>query len=364
MNKVDRKILLTVLGLVFSGIFIFLSASLTYLKDPNQFFKIFSVQIIAIILGLIFIYLIQKNKYINYLSIKNNSIYFFIGGLILQLMVLLPGVGLTLNGSTRWIDIGFIALQPSELFRFAAILFIANIFFIFSKKLKNFSYLIKFTILPTILAILFYYFIHDLGSLMILMVSIFAMLLFTEVNKIKLLTTSFFVVIILFSTAWYFLPHVQQRISNFIWPERADIQGSFYQNYNMMSAIGSGQIDGVGYGESLQKFNGSIPEAISDSIFSIYAEEWGFIGSIILILTLLFLTYAIFTKIKYIKNRYQKYVVVGLGVNLIFPAFYNIAASVALVPLSGIPLTFISKGGTSIFFALTSIGIILLFIRK
>jgi len=83
-----------------------------------------------------------------------------------------------------------------------------------------------------------------------------------------------------------------------------------------------------------------------------------------LIFTYLFLAYAIFTKIKYIKNKYQKYVVVGLGVNLLFPAFYNIGASISIVPLSGIPLTFISKGGTSILVALVSVGIILLFVKK
>ncbi|EFK97473.1 Uncharacterized membrane protein ywcF [sediment metagenome] len=80
--------------------------------------------------------------------------------------------------------------------------------------------------------------------------------------------------------------------------------------------------------------------------------------------TFLFLTYTIFSKVKTIKNNYQKYVVVGLAFNLLFPAFYNIAASISLVPLTGIPLTFISKGGTSIFISLVSIGIILLFIRK
>jgi len=310
------------------------------------------------------IYFIQRNKYINYLNIKNNSIYFFIISILLQLAVLLPVIGVTINGSTRWLNIGFMTIQPSEIFRLSVILFVANILFFLSKEIKNFKFFLKISIVPFILIVLFYYLTSDLGSLVILLSSVFAMVLFTEIDKKKILALAIGGAMILFYMAWNFSDHAHDRLKDFIYPEQADITGSFYQNNNMMEAVGSGQLMGMGYGESLQKFNGLIPEAISDSIFSIFAEEWGFIGSLILIFTYLFLAYAIFTKIKYIKNKYQKYVVAGLGVNLLFPAFYNIGASISIVPLSGIPLTFISKGGTSILIALVSVGIILLFSRK
>ncbi len=364
MNKIDKKILLPVIILVIFGIFIFLSASLIYLKSPNLFTKIFFIQMTAIAIGSFLIYFIQKNKYINYMSIKNNSIYFFGITLILQLIVLVPVIGVTRNGSTRWLDIGFITIQPSEIFRLATILFVANILFFLSKELKSFSFFLKVSILPVIFIGVFYFFTKDLGSLIILLSSIFGMLLFTKINRIKLIILAIGGVLFISFIAWNFIPHAHDRMKDFINPEQADIAGSFYQNYNMMKTVGSGQLIGVGYGESLQKFNGVIPEAISDSIFSIFAEEWGFLGSSILILLYLFFTYAIFSKVKYIKNKYQKYVVVGLGINLIFPAFYNIAASISLVPLSGIPLTFISKGGTSILISLISVGIILLFIKE
>ena len=364
MNKIDRKILFPVIALVFGGIFIFLSASLTYLKNPEYFTKIFLLQLSAIAIGSFMIYFIQRNKYINYLNIKNNSIYFFIISILLQLAVLLPVIGVTINGSTRWLNIGFMTIQPSEIFRLSVILFVANILFFLSKEIKNFKFFLKISIVPFILIVLFYYLTSDLGSLIILLSSVFAMVLFTEIDKKKILALAIGGVMILFYIAWNFSDHAHDRLKDFIYPEQADITGSFYQNNNMMEAVGSGQLMGMGYGESLQKFNGLIPEAISDSIFSIFAEEWGFIGSLILIFTYLFLAYAIFTKIKYIKNKYQKYVVAGLGVNLLFPAFYNIGASISIVPLSGIPLTFISKGGTSILIALVSVGIILLFSRK
>jgi len=108
---------------------------------------------------------------------------------------------------------------------------------------------------------------------MILLSSVFAMVLFTEIDKKKILFLALGGSALLLYIAWNFSDHAHDRLEDFIYPERADITGSFYQNNNMMVAVGSGQLMGMGYGESLQKFNGLIPEAISDSIFPIFAEE-------------------------------------------------------------------------------------------
>ncbi|HIP34235.1 MAG TPA: hypothetical protein EYG89_05910 [Bacteroidia bacterium] len=164
-------------------------------------------------------------------------------------------------------------IQPSEIFRLSVILFVANILFFLTKEIKNFKFFLKISIVPFILIVLFYYLTSDLGSLVILLSSVFAMVLFTEIDKKKILALAIGGVMILFYIAWNFSDHAHDRLKDFIYPEQADITGSFYQNNNMMEAVGSGQLMGMGYGESLQKFNGLIPEAISDSIFSIFAEE-------------------------------------------------------------------------------------------
>jgi cell division protein FtsW (lipid II flippase) len=114
----------------------------------------------------------------------------------------------------------------------------------------------------------------------------------------------------------------------------------------------------------VQKFNHNLSESISDSIFSIFAEEFGFVFSVILILIYTALGLKIFINLTKIQNYYEQMVVAGLATNILFPAFYNMWTVVGIAPLSGIPLTFISKGGTSIFFSLLSVGIILLFFQK
>ena len=128
--------------------------------------------------------------------------------------------------------------------------------------------------------------------------------------------------------------------------------------------IGSGQIFGRGFGGSLQKFSGLLPELMGDSIFAVYAEETGFIGSVILIILFLILFYFILKAAKKIKSPFEKNVVVGLATIIIFPTFFNIAATMSLVPLSGIPIPFVSKGGSVTLTAFISLGIILFYTKK
>ena len=132
----------------------------------------------------------------------------------------------------------------------------------------------------------------------------------------------------------------------------------------MITTVGSGQITGRGFGSSLQKFSGLLPEPLGDSIFAVYSEEFGFIGSVFLILLFTLLLFFILQSAKKLKNNFEKMVVAGVGILVVFPAFYNIGAAIGVVPLSGMPITFISKGGTAIFAALLAIGIILNITKK
>ena len=132
----------------------------------------------------------------------------------------------------------------------------------------------------------------------------------------------------------------------------------------MIYTIGSGELTGRGFGGSLQKYSGLIPEPLGDSIFPIYAEETGFIGSIFLIFLFTLLTFLILRRAKELKQPFDKMIVSGLTVLIMFPAFYNISASLSLVPLSGMPITFISKGGTSITMAIIIMGVILRILKK
>ena len=365
MLSLNKTILSIVSILVFVGFFTFLSASLTYLDNPNVFKKLFLIQFISIILGFLSIFFIYKHKKINFLSIRKYSLIFFGFSLLLQLAVLVPHLGVSINGATRWLNIGFMTIQPSEIFRFTSILFLANVFYSYSRELeKDFNLFLKIMIPFLLFVGGFYLWIRDIGSLMIFSVSIFAILLFTKIDKGKLFLYSFVSILVLLPLIYFTMPHAKKRIDTYLGISKVDNRADNYQSYNMEKAIGSGQIFGLGYGKSMQKFNGVIPEAVSDSVFSIYAEEFGFLGSVILISLYLWLSILIFWHIPKIKNAYQRYVAAGLSTNILFPAFFNIGTTLAIMPLSGMPLTFISKGGTSIFISLVSVGIIMLFFKK
>lgn len=201
---------------------------------------------------------------------------------------------------------------------------------------------------------------------MILFASVSSMFLFTKAIK------KYFLVLFIFSLLGlpmiYFSSHAKKRFITYynvyFAPEKLDVRGDYYQPYNLIKAVGAGGLWGVGYGGSIQKIDKRLPESVSDSIFAIFAEEWGFVFSVILILIYFWLVYLIFSEAQRVRNFYQKIVIVGLAVNIFFPAYYNILAVLGLVPLSGIPLTFLSKGGTSILMSLVSLGIILLFLPK
>lgn len=364
LKKLDKGILYTSLLLVFVGFLIFFSVSLKKLNNPEFFTSIFISQVIAITVGLIIMFLIATSQKISKTFFRYKSGYIFIGAIFLQLSLFVPNLGVSYQGSLRWLDFGFFNIQPSEFLKIALILFFAAITTTLGKKLKklkNYFLLVFIFILPIFL---FYFYIRDWGTMITLILTM-GIILFLSETKLKHLFASFLLgITILFSFLWFFVPHAQERIANFINPETADSLGSFYQNEQMLITIGSGEIYGRGFGSSLQKFSGLLPEPLGDSIFAIYAEETGFIGSTFLILIFLLLIFFIFKKARNLKSIFEKKVVTGLSLIIFFPAFFNIAATMSLVPLSGIPIPLISKGGSVALATLISLGIILYYTRK
>jgi len=345
--------------LITIGFFTFFSVSLAYLKNPEIFYRIVLIQFISIFLGFSILWLILKKRVLNFVTIRKYSLYIFVFAFFFQLAILIPGVGENINGATRWISIFGFSFQPSELFRFGLVLLLANIFLAFPEIIKNFKkFLIFFSPLVLVVFIIFTL-IKDSGTLFTIFLIILGMVIFTPVNKKHLFSTIVASASVIVLLIYLFLPHAVKRVTDFQ-NHKNDISGSYYQYHNMLVAIGSGGLDGVGYMHSVQKFNHSVPEMLSDSIFSIYAEEWGFIGSVLLVFLYWFLFIFIILNLRKIKDDYTKYVVIGLSFNLFIPVFYNILANLSVVPMSGFPLTFVSKGGSNILISIISMGLILL----
>ena len=272
----------------------------------------------------------------------------FISGLVLLIMVFIPGIGRELNGAHRWIILGNIRFQPIEPFKIGLIIFFANWL---SQHQRTVPFLVTAG-LPILLVLLQ----PDLGSLLILGIIAFGMFFIAGGKMLHILSiagvTILFLLITILASGYR-----RERLNTFLHPQ-SDPLGSGFHIRQITLALGRGGVTGQGIGNSRQKFS-YIPEASTDSIFAIIAEEVGFIGSSILIL--LFGVY--FFTISKIANTTPDPFAMLLGWGIVIwiaaQTLLNLAAVVALVPLTGLPLPFISYGGSSLVMILLANGILL-----
>jgi cell division protein FtsW len=288
--------------------------------------------------------------YVTPLSLwKKLSPILFIGGLALLIMVFVPGIGRTLNGASRWIYFGNTGFQPVELMKFALVVFFASWL---TKHQRLLPFLLT-TGIPAILIILQ----PDLGSLLVIS-SVAVGLYFIAGGKVSHLLGVGVIGITLLALAVITSPYRMQRVTTFFNPE-ADPLGAGFHVRQITLALGRGGLFGQGIGNSRQKFS-YIPEASTDSIFAIIAEEVGFVGSTILI-ALFGWFFSIVLRIitKPPDHSFEQLLGWGIFFWLAAQTMLNLAAVVALVPLTGIPLPFFSYGGTSLVMLLFITGILL-----
>ena len=272
----------------------------------------------------------------------------YILGIILLILVFIPGIGLELNGAHRWISLPGLTLQPVEFVKFAMLLF----FSVWMTKHQRIQPFLALTAIPAVLIILQ----PDLGSLLTVLAVSFTMF-FISGGNLKQFSLVAAVVIPLIAIAIVTSPYRMQRVTTFLNPQ-SDPWGASFHIRQITIALGRGGLLGQGIGNSKQRFS-YIPEASTDSIFSIIAEEVGFIGSLIVI-GLLGLYFVLGWKI--VKSHSDPTIqLLGLGILFWFgfQALLNLSAVVALVPLTGIPLPFFSYGRTALIMLLFSTGIII-----
>ena len=272
----------------------------------------------------------------------------FISGLVLLIMVFIPGIGRELNGAHRWIILGNIRFQPIEPFKIALVIFFANWL---SQHQRTLPFLFT-TSLPILLILLQ----PDLGSLLILGIIAFGMFFIAGGKMLHILGISGLTILLLL-VAILSSSYRSERLNTFLHPQ-SDPLGSGFHIRQITLALGRGGVAGQGIGNSRQKFS-YIPEASTDSIFAIIAEEVGFIGSSILIV--IFATY-FFISSKIANAATDPFTsLLGWGIVIWIAAqtLLNLAAVVALVPLTGLPLPFISYGGSSLVMILFANGILL-----
>ncbi len=355
-KSVDIPFLIVFSVLVVSGIIIFTSAALGLLaRGSGASFS--SVAVSQLLLGLIcgsFACFVLAN--FDYRLWRPYTPYFFGGAVILTLLTFVPGIGLSLKGASRWILIGGFSFQPEEVLKFATVAFLAAIYAANFKQVHTF----KGGMLPLLAVaglsagILI---LQPNTAGVIVIVATAAGMLFAAGGKIWHLLVLAGVGVAAIVGAAFFYPHVAERISTFV-NHTEDPHGAGWQIQQSLIAVGSGGFGGRGLGQSVQKFS-YLPEPIGDSIFAVASEEFGFIGSIFLVLLFLTLAFLGLRIGARSPDPFGGLLCVGLVILIIGQSFFNIASILGIVPLVGIPLIFVSHGGTALAIALAEIGVIL-----
>jgi cell division protein FtsW len=354
--KPDYFLILTVIIISILGLIILASSSafLSQKRFGEPFYYLKRQIFFGFLPGIFLSFLISKLK-IDYL--KRWSLRLFLINIILLGLVFIPGLGLKIGGATRWLNLRVISFQPSEFLKLTFILYLGS--WLESRKRKEekkfessfWAFLIITSILGIILILQ-----PDASTLLVILITATLMYFLAETPLIHSILIIFFLFLVgigLIFGAQYRI----NRILVFLNPN-LDPLGLGYHLQQSLIAVGSGGIFGSGLGFSEQK-KSYLPGVVSDAIFSVFAEETGFLGSLFLIFFYLIFFWRGFKIGIEAKDLFSKLVAFGISFWIVFQAFFNIGAMIGIFPLTGIPLPFISYGGSAIISQLVGVGILL-----
>lgn len=357
-NPVDRTLLGITFILVGVGFFVFSSASIGLLVEGGtRFWILLATQLGSIAIGGVLVFLIVTR--VPPETLRRIAPILFLISVVLTALVFIPGLGLSLGGARRWIDLGITTFQPGEVLKGSFVLYLAALLTKadLRRSLRILSAIGALLVIPGVILLTQ----PDTDTFAVMIITALGMFLVAGGKKRYAVAAIFFVIVAgvaLVATR----PYLEDRIKTFLNPSR-DPLGSGYQIQQSYIAIGSGGIAGRGFGKSLQKFQ-YLPEPIGDSIFAVAAEEFGFIGSTMLIV--LFCAFALrgLSAAREASNRFSGLAATGIVILITASAFINIAAMTGLVPLSGLPLPFVSHGGTAMMVTLAEVGVLLSLTRQ
>lgn len=351
-KKADKLFLLLLFILVIFGLIMLASASapVGYANFGDTYFFIKKQILLGLIPGVIF-FIIAGHLNFHIWRKLSWLIYFF--SLVLLLLVFVPGVGMVINGSRSWIHVLNFSFQPSEFAKLALVIILSMLLTV-SQNLEDWKTGLL-PILAIVSPILLIVGAQDVGTLSILLVIVFLLLYLAGVKKTYLLILGL-VGVVAFSALLLLRPYRVQRLTTFLHPE-LDPKGQGYQINQAFLAAGSGGAFGFGLGNSRQKYQ-YLPEVQSDSVFAVIAEEMGFIVSAGLIVLISFLGLRGFKIAKGAPDQFGRLLASGIMIWFLWQSLLNISAIIGLMPLTGVPLPFISHGGSALLVGLTAFGIV------
>lgn len=352
-GHIDWLILLPIAGIMLFGLAFVYSASSAYsgLK-LNSSEALFFSHLSKVLLGLVLIIVFAKIDYHVYRKISKS---FMTISVILLFLVLF--IGSTAKGATRWINLGPLSLQPSEIVKFAMVIHFASMLSAKQAVIKNFEqgflpFLIWLGMISILIALQ-----PNFSTMMIVLLIGMSIMFIGNVNLLHWLSTLFVGAI---GIVFYAIsaPYRMKRILSYLGMGETSASGSDYQLNQALIAIGNGGLTGLGPGQSRQS-NLFLPESYGDFIFSIVGEEYGFIGLLIIISCFALVFWRGLLIAKKAPDNFGYYLSVGIIITFALYVFVNAGVNTGILPTTGVPFPFISYGGTAILLYSAAIGILL-----
>ncbi|GGG87081.1 FtsW/RodA/SpoVE family cell cycle protein [Staphylococcus pragensis] len=370
---IDYPLLITYVVLCLIGLVMVYSASMVAatkgtltggIEVSGTYF--YNRQLIYVIMSFIVVFFIAFM--LNIKVFQQIKVQMWIMSIIFALLFLTLIIGKNINGSKSWINLGFMNLQASELLKIALILYIS---YVISRKLPQVREkvgLIKQPIILIIVCVGMVLFQRDIGQTMLILIIVFAMFIFVGIGVQKflkpfLLVVVSFIVVAGLALVTGLMPHyLKARFSVLLNPFDSE-SGTGYHLSNSLMAIGNGGLFGRGLGNSIMKL-GYLPEAHTDFIFVVICEELGLLGGLLVIGLLFFIVYRAFVLAAKTPSYFYKLICVGVASYIGSQTFVNLGGISATIPLTGVPLPFISFGGSSMLSLSIAMGLLLLVAKQ
>ncbi|MDK2586389.1 FtsW/RodA/SpoVE family cell cycle protein [Romboutsia sedimentorum] len=351
LKELDWKLILNIFAIFGFGILMLTSA--THANQIGNYKQIIK-QILAFVLGLI---LIIGMLFIDYNTLGENFKFFYIASIVLLIAVWIPGLGTVQEGSRRWIKLGPLYLQTSELVKLTFIVSYAKIVERKRGKLNTIKEVIPVILyaMPVLVLMLLE---PDLGGTIVFGCIMLGMLFMAGLN-VKIIKNAFLVLIVSLPLIYAVMaPHQRVRIEAFLHPDDLSYKGN-YQVVQSLIAIGSGGAYGKGLYNGTQNNSGFLPVQESDFIFAVIGEELGLVGMCIIIALYMMFIIRMISMAGESKDFYGTLIIIGVMSMFAYQIIQNIGMNMALIPVTGITLPLISYGGSSLLSSLASLGLVI-----
>lgn len=352
----DYRFFGAIVILLLFGLVVLTSASsvVALQKFDDSYFFVKRQLLLGVLPGVLAMYVFAK---LDYHLLKRLSYILFVCMIALLLLPFIPGLGSSLGtGAKSWIVVAGYSLQPSEFAKPGIIIFLAMLMSQLGSKLREFKEGFLLTLGLGVIPIALVVLQPDIGTVSILFAIVYVMLFFGQAKYSHLSLLALAGIILFFIMIWA-APYRAARFTTFLHPE-LDPQGQGYHINQAFLAIGSGGFFGLGLGHSRQKF-AYLPEVHADSIYAVMAEELGFFVAVVFLCLLVYVAFRGFRIARDAPDDFGSLLVSGIIAWFLIQSFLNIGAMVGLLPLTGVPLPFVSHGGTALMVALASVGIVL-----